>query len=140
MSTPLRLLLTELLDDAAVRSAFDADPEAFLAEHGWDGLDGTDVHTALGALTHELPVDQAARFAPVVAEDAAFDGGGLSGAIAGLQAATVAFDDLAVTNGAGADDGVLDVLADDPAAGIDAESDAGGSVSRSEREPDAPDG
>jgi hypothetical protein len=123
MSTPLRLLLTELLDDTAVRSAFDADPEAFLAEHGWDGLDGADVHTALDALTHELPVDQAARLAPLVAEDAAFDGDGLSAAIAGLQAATAAVDDLAATNGAGADDGAIDVLTDDPAAGIDADSD-----------------
>jgi hypothetical protein len=135
MSTPLRLLLTELLDDTAVRSAFDADPEAFLAEHGWDGLDGADVHTALDALTHELPVDQAARLAPLVADDVAFDGDGLSAAIAGLQAATAAVEDLAVTNGA--DDGAIEVLTDDPAAGIDSDSD-GGSAPRP-HEPDAAD-
>jgi hypothetical protein len=119
MSTPLRLLLTDLLDDPAARAAFDRDPAAFLADHGWDGLDGADVHTALGALTHELPVDQAARLAPLVDGESAFDGGGLSAAIAGLQAATAAVDDLAVTDGAEAPDGVLDVL-EDPAAGIDA--------------------
>jgi hypothetical protein len=138
MSTPLRLLLTDLLDDPAARVAFDRDPEGFLADHGWDGLDGGDVHTALGALTHELPVDQAARLAPLVDGGSAFDGGGLGAAIAGLQAAAAAVDDLTVADGAEARDGVLDVL-EDPAAGIDAGIDAGPRPARDPGPPDAED-
>jgi hypothetical protein len=95
MSTPLRDLLHDLLFDAPARAAFAAAPEQYLDEHGWDGLRGQDVEAALDALSDELPPDQAARIAPLVADDGAYVGtfaDGLGGAIAGLEAATSAID------------------------------------------------
>ena len=73
MSTPLRELLNGLLLDPTSRSAFEADPQRFLADNGWAGLDGHGVEAALGALVHELPIEQAVRIAPVVADGSVFD-------------------------------------------------------------------
>jgi hypothetical protein len=102
MSTPLRDLLHDLLFDPPARAAFAADPEQYLGDHGWDGLRGADVESALDALTDELPPDQAARIAPLVADDNGLADGpddGLAGAIAELAAATSAFDGEALDPG-----------------------------------------
>lgn len=131
MSTPLRELITRLADDPSARSAFAAEPAAFLRDHGWSDLDGDDVGTALQALVRELPIDRAVRL-DAAAADAGGYGTGLDGAIAGLDAAAsssaglgdgpdVAADALAdpalvLDGGTGDPD---DGLALDPAEGID---------------------
>jgi hypothetical protein len=89
MSTPLRILVDDLLHDPTARASFAADPEGYLGEHGWAELDGADVGTALAVLRHELPVDEASRLGGI---DADSFGEGPAGAISGLQAATAAFD------------------------------------------------
>jgi hypothetical protein len=91
MSTPLRDLLHDVLFDPPARAAFSADPARFLGDHGWDGLEGRDVEAALSAYVEELPPDEGARLATVVAADGAFDDG-LAGAITGLEAAASAID------------------------------------------------
>jgi hypothetical protein len=89
MSTPLRILVDDLLHDSAARASFAADPEGYLGEHGWAELDGADVGTALTVLRQELPIDEAARLGGL---DADTFGDGPAGAISGLQAAAAAFD------------------------------------------------
>jgi hypothetical protein len=106
MSTPLRDLLHDLLFDAPARAAFAADPEQYLGDHGWDGLRGEDVESALDALVDELPPEQAARIAPFVANGDGLEDGlddGLASAIAELEAATSAFDEEALDPGASLD-------------------------------------
>ncbi len=94
MSTPLRDLITAVAFDEPSHAAFAADPARFLDEHGWSGLDGADVAAALGALVHELPIDQADALHTVVAGQDGFaeDTGG---AIAGLTAAAGALGSVA---------------------------------------------
>lgn len=77
MSTPLRELINRLAVDSTSQAAFSADPERFLAEHGWADLDGEDVGTAMIALADEAPIDQAVRLSDIAEDDA----------ISGLEAA-----------------------------------------------------
>jgi hypothetical protein len=89
MSTPLRDLIHSLEVDAASQAAFADDPVAFLADHGWGGLDGLDVGTALSALADEVPIERAIRLGEIVDGGPQFDHS-LSSAIQGLSAATEA--------------------------------------------------
>jgi hypothetical protein len=120
MSTPLRDLLTNLLFDSPARAEFAADPDGFLGEHGWGDLEADDIDAALGALSDELPIEQATRLAPAL-EDGSGDGADT--AVDRLQVAIDAVDDGDVQE-LSLDDpessGDLLVAADDPTDGIDA--------------------
>lgn len=77
MATPLRQLLTSLSFDDAARDAFLAEPEQYLADHGWADLDGADLHVASSALVGELPPTQAIDLHAALgaADPAVHDGG-----------------------------------------------------------------
>lgn len=55
MATPLATLLHGVLHDADVRAEFAASPDAFLADHGWPGLDAADLREALMVLADGAP-------------------------------------------------------------------------------------
>jgi hypothetical protein len=124
MSTPLRELIALLAGDASTRAAFAADPVAFLGDHGWADLDGQDVGSALDALVHEAPLDQAVRLGEVVAATDPFDGG-TDGALSGLEAVVAgageapSADGGALTDPALVLDGPADGAADVDGAGDD---------------------
>ncbi len=61
----------ELMGDEATKAAYDADPDAFLAARGFDGLTPAEVAEAVGFVADTLPVEAAAR---VTDGDAALDG------------------------------------------------------------------
>jgi hypothetical protein len=49
----------DLVHDAGAKAAFDADPDGFLTEHGFDGLTAADVTDAVGFVADTLPADAA---------------------------------------------------------------------------------
>lgn len=49
----------DLVHDAGAKAAFDADPDGFLAERGFDGLSAADVSDAVGFVADTLPTDAA---------------------------------------------------------------------------------
>ena len=49
----------DLVHDAGAKAAFDADPDGFLAERGFDGLTAADVTDAVGFVADTLPADAA---------------------------------------------------------------------------------
>ena len=63
----------DLVQDAGAKAAFDADPDGFLAERGFDGLTAADVSDAVGFVADTLPADAARQLT-----EPAGDGGGLA--------------------------------------------------------------
>jgi hypothetical protein len=51
----------DLIEDAEAKAAFDADPDAFLAARGFDGLSPADVTDAVGFVADTLPAEAATK-------------------------------------------------------------------------------
>jgi len=53
----------DLIEDAEAKAAFDADPDAFMAARGFDGLSPADVTDAVGFVADTLPAEAATKLA-----------------------------------------------------------------------------
>ncbi len=87
MSTPLRQLLSDILFDETARADFGADADAFLLDHGWNTLEGSQLEEALAGLSEAMPVETAREIESIL-EEVDFSGDSLASIGADLADAT----------------------------------------------------